>query len=276
METYNNHNTQNTKQIQSQPFEPSIDYNSKVRQFSSQGSNDVNVMDPYFAHMFIMRSEMYILYNYPYLTNLNQKIEKDFSIPDNSSVFLIKSFTEEDIHKAIKYNVWSSTNFGNTKLNNEFKQNKNVYLLFSTYNTSQLTGLARMKTEVDFKSVFPLWARDNWRGTFEIEWLLIKDIPFFEFRNVKCTPKEKKSSGEYNFINYSTKSLLNSPDCQMLPLTEARDIIQVMINYQNKNSILEHFEYYDIRQANYEMSFNKTSQIPTVNHLNDNSNCQGN
>ena len=68
--------------------------------------------------------------------------------------------------------------------------------------------------------MFPLWARDNWKGLFDIEWLLIKDVPFREFRNVKCEPKEKKQKGEYSFINYSIKSLLYSPDCQKLPLNE--------------------------------------------------------
>jgi hypothetical protein len=215
-------------------------------------------MDPYMAHMLIMRSEMYIVYNYPHLTNINQKIHERYSskIPEDSAIFLIKGFTEEDIHKAIKYKVWSSTNYGNSKLNNEFKNGKQVYLLFSAYKTSQFTGLAQMKSEVNFKNVFPLWARDNWRGTFEIEWQMVKDVPFKEFRNIKCEPKEKKLNGDYNFINYSTKSLLNSPDCQRIETSEGNEIIDIMQDYQNRNSILEHFEHYDTRQANYEMTIN--------------------
>ena len=216
------------------------------------------MIDPYMAQILIMRSEMYIIYNYPNLGSLNQKIsllKTEDTIPENSSIYIMKSFTEEDIHKAIKYNIWSSTNFGNTKLNNEFKE-KSVFLLFSAYKTTQFTGLARMKSEVNFKSTFPLWARDNWKGTFEIEWLVIKDVPFREFKSVSCEAREKKSTGEYNFINYSTKSLSNSPDCQRLHDSEGREIINIMIKYQNKNSILEHFEYYDIRQANYEKYLN--------------------
>jgi len=212
-------------------------------------------IDPYTVQLMIMRSEMYIVYNYPDLVSINQKLinEKvDNLIPDNSCVFIIKSFTEEDIHKAIKYKIWSSTNFGNSKLNNEFKAGKKVFLLFSTFKANQFIGLAEMKSEVNFKNVFPLWARDNWKSTFEIEWVLIKDVHFREFRNVSCEKREKGVNGEYNFINYSSKSLTNSPDCQLVPLNEAKEIIQVMIDFQNRNSILEHFEYYDRRQANYE------------------------
>ena len=37
-----------------------------------------------------------------------------------SRFFIIKSFTEEDVHKAIKYNVWSSTHTGNQILDEAF------------------------------------------------------------------------------------------------------------------------------------------------------------
>ena len=211
-------------------------------------------IDPYTAQLLIMRSEMYIIYNYPNLLSMNQKIQSlkiDDVIPDDSAIYIIKSFTEEDIHKAIKYKIWSSTNFGNMKLNNEFKE-RQVFLLFSSYQTNQFTGIARMKSFVNFKDSFPLWARDNWKGTFEIEWIVIKDVPYRECKEVKCEIREKKSTGEYNFFNYSTKSLSNSPDCQKLDSKEGKSIIEIIINYPNRNSILEHFEFYDIRQSNYE------------------------
>jgi hypothetical protein len=276
-------NTENLNEIQSLeiPGNP-----SNTNNYQEGSNNNVNnelnnnqgyfkdnmvSIDPYTAHALIMRSEMYIVYNYPNLITINQKLlnEKILElIPDDASVFIIKSFTEEDIHKSIKYNIWSSTNFGNNKLNLEYqaKQGK-VYLLFSTYKSNQFTGFAQMKSEVNFKNTFPLWARDNWRATFNIEWLLIKDVPFKEFRNVNCVKREKKSNGEYNFINYSTKSLSNSPDCQTIPTNEAKEIIQCMVDYQNKNSILEHFEYYDRRQANYEAFLQQNKSNPENNNV---------
>lgn len=228
------------------------------KQILSKSKENLITIDPYSAQMLIIRSEMYIVYNYPHLVSTNQKLNnRDISeiIPENSAIFIIKSFTEEDIHKAIKYNVWSSTNYGNNRLNLEFK-NRPVFLLFSTYKSNIFTGLAQMKSEVNFKNVFPLWARENWRGTFDIEWLVIKDVPFKEFREVKCEKREKKLNGEYNFISYSIKSLANSPDCQSVDTEEGKEIIKILIEYQNKNSILEHFEYYDRRQLNYEASLN--------------------
>ena len=240
-------------------------YNSNQENSSNPKSSYINTIDPYTAQLLIMRSEMYIVYNYPHLVTVNHNIEEKIRdmTSENSVIYIIKSFTEEDIHKAIKYKIWSSTNYGNNKLNTEFKENKNVYLLFSTYKSNQFTGLAQMKSEVNFKQIFPLWARDNWRATFDIEWVLIKDVPFKEFKNVPCQKREKKSNGEYNFINYSSKSLSNSPDCQCLLFNEGQELIKIMSEYQNKNSILEHFEYYDKRQQNYEAFLN--SNLSKVN-----------
>lgn len=64
------------------------------------------------------------------------------SPPSNSRFFIIKSYTEEDIHKAVKYGVWSSTAQGNMILDAAYKdieqfrrdnENKEaeLYLFFS-------------------------------------------------------------------------------------------------------------------------------------------------
>lgn len=39
---------------------------------------------------------------------------------ENAKFYVIKSFNEDDIHKSIKYNVWTSTRYGNKKLNAAF------------------------------------------------------------------------------------------------------------------------------------------------------------
>ena len=136
--------------------EGNLDNNNKK---TKNGRNMFNI-DPYTAQMLILRSELYIVQNYPNLVSISisEKLSNDKLldyINKKTSVFIIKGFTEEDIHKAIKYNLWSSTNFGNNKLNNEYKKNP-VLLLFSTYKSDQFIGLAEMKSEVDFKKSFPL------------------------------------------------------------------------------------------------------------------------
>ncbi|XP_033133236.1 chaperone protein dnaJ 2-like [Brassica rapa] len=57
---------------------------------------------------------------------------------------------EDDIHKSIKYNVWSSTSNGNKKLNAAYnkaagdKSSCPVFLIFSVNTSGQFVGLAEM------------------------------------------------------------------------------------------------------------------------------------
>jgi hypothetical protein len=46
--------------------------------------------------------------------------------------FVIKSFTEDDVQKSLKHEIWSSTNFGNQRLDKAFNEARGpVYLFFS-------------------------------------------------------------------------------------------------------------------------------------------------
>jgi hypothetical protein len=195
--------------------------------------------------MLIYRAEMYILLRYPYLIDLNNKNEKPI-IPENSSFFVIKSFSEEDVHKAVKYNVWTSTKSGNQTLNNAYfsaKENGGeVYLLFSCNGSGRFVGVARMKSAVDFNKYFPYWTQDSkWGGLFDIEWVYIKDVPFRIFKNIIITLKDGTS-----------KPVSHSRDTQEVPAEEGKMMIGSIQAYLNTNTILEHFEYYDLRQENYE------------------------
>lgn len=51
----------------------------------------------------------------------------DFSVDyANAKFFVIKSYSEDDVHKSIKYNVWSSTPNGNKKLNAAYEDAKRI------------------------------------------------------------------------------------------------------------------------------------------------------
>lgn len=62
----------------------------------------------------------------------------------NAKFFVIKSYSEDDVHKSIKYNVWSSTPNGNKKLNAAYEDAKRtaagdlrdcpIFLFFSVSN----------------------------------------------------------------------------------------------------------------------------------------------
>jgi hypothetical protein len=161
---------------------------------------------------------------------------------------MIKSSSEEDIHKAIKYNVWTSTKQGNQTLDKAFKialQDKgDVILFFSSHGSGRLLGVAKMKTNVEYNKFFPFWTQDNkWGGLFEIEWIFIKDCPVKELVNIEIEMKD----GKVRPVTYSR-------DAQEVPNKEGKEMLDIVDKHFHTNTILEHFEYYDLRQANYELA----------------------
>ena len=233
-------------------------YNRYPQQYMYQPHNQTPYYNPYFQQQILYRTEMYICSKYRNLIDINQRNAKLIdSINSNCKFFVIKSFSEEDVHKSIKYNVWSSSKDGNLTLTNAFRiteENKgNVYLFFSCNGSGRYAGIARMKSPCDETKSFGLWTQDGkWPGLFDVEWLFIKDVPFKEFKNVIITMKD----GE-------VKPISNARDTQEIPYEQARIMIQKITEYQNTNTILEHFEFYDMRQDNYErnMQMNNNKDI---------------
>ena len=217
--------------------------NSQYRQYQPQRE----YINPYLAQKMIYQTEMYIYTKYRQLIDINTKNKGlSGSITDSSTFYVIKSFSEEDVHKSIKYGVWSSSKNGNQTLTNSFnltkEKNGSVYLFFSCNGSGRYVGVARMKSPCDNEKSFEYWTQDaKWPGLFEVEWLFIKDVPFREFKNIIITMKD----GE-------TKPISNARDVQEIPFTHAKTMVEIFENYQNTNTILEHFEYYDVRQDNYE------------------------
>ena len=203
--------------------------------------------NPFMQQQMLYRTEMYICSRYRNLIDINSKNASLYEkVDSNSKFFVIKSFSEEDVHKSIKYGVWSSSKNGNLTLSNAFQitkeKNGNVYLFFSCNGSGRYAGIARMKTPCDENRTFDFWTQDGkWTGLFDVEWVFIKDVPFKEFKDIIITMKD----GEI-------KPISNARDTQEIPFEQAKIMIEKISKYQNSNTILEHFEFYDIRQENYE------------------------
>ena len=215
--------------------------------YPSQYQSQIPYYNPYMQQQMLYRTEMYICSRYRNLIDINTKNASLFQkVDSNSKFFVIKSFSEEDVHKSIKYGVWSSSKNGNLTLSNAFQMTKekngNVYLFFSCNGSGRYVGVSRMKTSCDENRNFEFWTQDGkWTGLFDVEWLFIKDVPFKEFKDIIITMKD----GEI-------KTISNARDTQEIPFEQAKIMLEKIANYQNSNTILEHFEFYDMRQENYE------------------------
>ncbi|CAN7000089.1 unnamed protein product [Brassica oleracea var. botrytis] len=187
---------------------------------------------------------------------IGKKTSEDVSLPDskdynkedfsetysNAKLFVIKSYSEDDIHKSIKYNVWSSTPNGNKKLDaayNEAKEKSNgscpVFLMFSVNTSGQFVGLAEMVGPVDFNQTVEYWQQDKWIGCFPVKWHIVKDIPNSSLRHITLE-------------NNENKPVTNSRDTQEVTLEQGMKVIKIFKEHASKACILDDFAFYESRE----------------------------
>eukprot|EP01117_Protostelium_nocturnum_P011514 TRINITY_DN4174_c0_g1_i1.p1 TRINITY_DN4174_c0_g1~~TRINITY_DN4174_c0_g1_i1.p1 ORF type:complete len:281 (+),score=99.60 TRINITY_DN4174_c0_g1_i1:175-1017(+) len=67
--------------------------------------------------------------------------------PTSARFFIIKSYSEDDVHKSIKYGIWASTDSGNKRLDKAYKESASkgpIYLFYSVNASGQFYGMSKM------------------------------------------------------------------------------------------------------------------------------------
>lgn len=159
--------------------------------------------------------------------------------------FVIKSYSEDDIHKSIKYNVWASTPNGNQKLSQAYQDAQlragdkpgacPIFLFFSVNGSGRFCGVAEMVGPVDFTKKMDFWQQDTWTGCFSVKWHIIKDIPNSKLRHIILE-------------NNDNKPVTNSRDTQEINLQEGLEMLDIFKNYRSQSSIVDDFYLYENRQ----------------------------
>eukprot|EP00299_Pterocystis_sp_00344_P016594 c8320_g2_i1.p1 GENE.c8320_g2_i1~~c8320_g2_i1.p1 ORF type:complete len:630 (-),score=131.65 c8320_g2_i1:150-2039(-) len=173
--------------------------------------------------------------------------------PAYARCFVIKSYSEDDIHKCVKYGVWASTDIGNRRLDTAYHEAKGrgpVYLFFSVNSSGQFCGMARMTSPLDYDRTFGAWAQDKWSGEFTVEWIFIKDIPNKAFRHIILP-------------NNENKPVTNSRDTQEIPFPQAKEMLRIFQQHSSKTSILDDFAMYDDRETLMEKRRKEEGSGPT-------------
>ncbi|KAG9459870.1 hypothetical protein H6P81_004378 [Aristolochia fimbriata] len=201
----------------------------------------------------------------------DQYNKEDFPVHyPNAKFFVIKSYSEDDVHKSIKYGVWSSTPAGNKKLDAAFDDARRVdcgepgkcpvFLFFSVNASGQFCGVAEMMGPVDYEKDMDFWQQDKWSGSFPVKWHIVKDVPNSSFRHVILE-------------NNENKPVTNSRDTQEIWFSPGTEMLKIFKNYSSKTSLLDDFMYYEERQKirqeeklrllkSYESSFFVPSFVP--------------
>ncbi|XP_024135937.1 YTH domain-containing family protein 3 isoform X2 [Oryzias melastigma] len=173
------------------------------------------------------------------LRALNNYNPKDFDWNlKHGRVFIIKSYSEDDIHRSIKYSIWCSTEHGNKRLDSAYRSLGNkgpLYLLFSVNGSGHFCGVAEMRSPVDYNAYAGVWSQDKWKGKFEVKWVFIKDVPNNQLRHIRLE-------------NNDNKPVTNSRDTQEVPLEKAKQVLKVIATFKHTTSIFDDFAHYEKRQ----------------------------
>ncbi|XP_050374209.1 YTH domain-containing protein ECT1 isoform X2 [Argentina anserina] len=188
--------------------------------------------------------------------NLDSINRKDFVTDyEEAKFFIIKSFSEDNVHKSIKYRVWASTPHGNKKLDAAFHEAKKiksscpVFLFFSVNASGQFCGVAEMAGPVDFEKDADYWQQDRWNGQFPVQWHIIKDVPNIRFRHILLE-------------NNDNKPVTHSRDCQEVNLKQGIELLKIFSDYDARTSIVDDFEFYDDRERS--LKERKARQQPSA------------
>ncbi|XP_059653584.1 YTH domain-containing protein ECT4 isoform X2 [Cornus florida] len=164
---------------------------------------------------------------------------------DNAKFYVIKSYSEDDVHKCVKYDVWSSTPTGNKKLDAAFHDAEAkaretgtkcpLFLFFSVNGSGQFVGLAEMVGKVDFNKDMDFWQLDKWNGFFPVKWHIIKDIPNGQFRHILLE-------------NNDNRPVTFTRDTQEIGLKQGVEMLNILKSYSAKTSILDDFNFYENRE----------------------------
>ncbi|CAL9071182.1 unnamed protein product [Musa textilis] len=156
--------------------------------------------------------------------------------------FIIKSYSEDNVHKSIKYGVWASTSNGNRKLNSSYIEMREqehsypIFLFFSVNASGHFCGVAEMIGPVDFEKSVDYWNKDKWTGQCPVKWHIVKDVPNTMFRHIILE-------------NNDNKPVTNSRDTQEVKLEQGLEMLSIFNKHENEESILDDFEFYEERET---------------------------
>ncbi|KAL6646986.1 hypothetical protein ACP70R_014423 [Stipagrostis hirtigluma subsp. patula] len=185
----------------------------------------------------------------------------------DAKFFVIKSYSEDDVHKSIKYNVWASTPNGNKKLDAAYQEAKAkssespVFLLFSVNASGQFVGLAEMVGRVDFSKTVEHWQQDKWTGCFPVKWHIVKDVPNSLLKHIILE-------------NNENKPVTNCRDTHEVKLEQGLQVLKIFKDHVCKTSILDDFGFYDNREkmmqerkAKHQQSLKKVTDVKLPNSI---------
>ncbi|XP_022246635.1 YTH domain-containing family protein 2-like isoform X1 [Limulus polyphemus] len=216
------------------------------RNNGTSGHGYVPPQPPQFQHIALAQNQPSVgsdeFPSHPVLDKLrmeNNYNPKEFDMnPKNVRFFIIKSYSEDDIHRSIKYSIWCSTEHGNKRLDAAFHEREGkgpIFLFFSVNGSGHFCGMAQMVSKVDYGASSSVWAQDKWKGQFRVKWIYVKDVPNSQLRHIRLE-------------NNENKPVTNSRDTQEVPVEKGKQVLKIIHSFKHSTSIFDDFLHYEKRQ----------------------------
>lgn len=155
---------------------------------------------------------------------------------------VIRSGNDDNVHKAIKYGIWTTTIKNKAKLEQLWERKEkdgiNTYLFFSAVKSGMFEGVARLKSGFH-EETFPFWWENQslkFKGYFELEWVFIKDVNNRHFAGL---------------INNEHEEVIKSKDCDTLDSKTTLRMLAIFQKRRLKRSIFTDFAFMDERESQY-------------------------
>jgi len=183
-----------------------------------------------------------VLATFPHFEKINDFGFDLSKVSEHAQFYVLRCSNDDNIHKSIKYQVWSTTAIGKSILSNAWKsfEERNlvpeIYLIFSVVNSSHFLGVAKMTSDIKHDESFMFWWEPTkWFGTFNLEWIFVKDIHHSRLDHIKET-----KPGFTSFISLK--------DTTELSHSTGKEILQIFKEYIAVSSVFSYFVYMDYRE----------------------------
>ncbi|TPX30297.1 hypothetical protein SmJEL517_g06116 [Synchytrium microbalum] len=157
----------------------------------------------------------------------------------NARYFVIKSYTEEDVHRSIKYSIWSSTEIGNRRLSQAWQESSHlgpIYLFFSVNASGHFCGVAEMASGIDWNRSSDVWLQGSkYKGTFAVRFIFVKDVPNSLLKHLRVR-------------NNENKPVTNSRDTQEVDKEVGQPMLNIFVEHKARTTLLDDFSWYDGRE----------------------------
>ncbi|OQU77485.1 uncharacterized protein LOC8071196 [Sorghum bicolor] len=177
----------------------------------------------------------------------------------NAKFFVIKSYDEADIHKSIKYGVWSTSSIGSQKLDFAFREAQAiaassstlcpVFLFFSVNASYNFCGVAEMVGPVDYQNDMDFWCMDKWIGSFPVKWHIIKNVHNSTFRSILLQ-------------NNEDKPVTSSRDTQEIHYTPGTTMLELFKYTRADGCVLDSFMVHEEKEARRLQKFKLRRSAP--------------